>query len=145
MVSNKQVFLEILEQLLFRTFQNNCFNYLARSIFECFCKTTRPYCSISFWSLRLCAKCTPCFISSNKQSWPWSFLLTRTSKLKYRPFTSLKSIHKSWPFHYQIYPSHPAYLRNLGLHKTSGGTTKKCENKNSTFFLRPGLRREWLI
>ena len=40
--------------IFFGTFQNCCFNYLTRSVFSCFCKTSRPSCSILFSLLRRC-------------------------------------------------------------------------------------------
>ena len=50
-----------------------------------------------YFCLYLCVRGTQLFISLNTQSWPLNFLLTRTSKLQYRPFVSLKQA-----LHYQI-------------------------------------------
>ena len=47
-MSNMHVFLKILKQLFFGTFQNSCFNSLARLISKCFCKTPGLFAVLAF-------------------------------------------------------------------------------------------------
>ena len=47
-ISNMHVFLKSLKQLFFETFQNSCFNCLARPIFQSFCKTPGHFAVFAF-------------------------------------------------------------------------------------------------